>query len=102
MYNAGTDTLIGDPLGNLQLTKECHIKRDDYIIGLAIRKKIPVVMVLSGGYQKSNAEVIAASLKNLYNKYNFTGKNWFYRQLALNFEFKYIYIKQGKMNISSD
>jgi histone deacetylase 11 len=51
--------LEGDPLGGLRLAKECLIKRDEYIINLGVSKKIPVVMVLSGGYQKTNAKVIA-------------------------------------------
>jgi histone deacetylase 11 len=59
IYNAGTDTLSGDPLGRLSLSKDCLIKRDEYIINLGINHKIPVTMVLSGGYQKTNAGVIA-------------------------------------------
>ena len=55
IYNAGTDTLQGDPLGRLNLGKECHIRRDEYIINLGLTKNIPVTMLLSGGYQKSNA-----------------------------------------------
>jgi len=31
---------------------------------------VPVLMVLSGGYQKSNAEVIARSITNLREKFN--------------------------------
>jgi len=41
------------------LSKDCLIKRDEYIINLGINHKIPVAMVLSGGYQKTNAGVIA-------------------------------------------
>lgn len=55
LYNAGTDTLVNDPLGGLNLSKECHIKRDQFIIEMALKHKIPIIMVLSGGYQKSNA-----------------------------------------------
>jgi acetoin utilization deacetylase AcuC-like enzyme len=46
---------MNDPLGRLSLSKECHIKRDQFIIEMALKHKIPIIMVLSGGYQKSNA-----------------------------------------------
>lgn len=36
----------------------------------ALRKyKIPIVMVLSGGYQMENAPVIADSIENIVNKF---------------------------------
>ena len=37
---------------------------------MCIRNHIPVVMVLSGGYQTINAKVIANSIKNLYRRQN--------------------------------
>lgn len=37
---------------------------------MCIKNNIPVVMVLSGGYQKVNAKVIANSIKNLYEKFD--------------------------------
>ena len=37
---------------------------------MCIRNHIPVVMVLSGGYQTINAKVIANSIKNLYDKFD--------------------------------
>ena len=32
--------------------------------------KVPIVMVLSGGYQMKNAPVIADSIENLVNKFD--------------------------------
>jgi len=32
-----------------------------------MEKKIPILMVLSGGYQKSNAPCIAESITNIYS-----------------------------------
>lgn len=69
IYNAGTDILIGDELGALDITREGVIKRDELVFEKALGAKIPVVMLLSGGYQKSNAEVIAASILNLKEKF---------------------------------
>jgi hypothetical protein len=37
---------------------------------MCIRNRIPVVMVLSGGYQVINAKIIANSIKNLYEKFD--------------------------------
>jgi len=37
---------------------------------MCIDNKIPVVMLLSGGYQSTNADIIADSISNLMNKFN--------------------------------
>ena len=41
------------------------IKRDELVFRWCLQRKIPILMVLSGGYQKCNAPCIADSLKNL-------------------------------------
>lgn len=65
IYNAGTDILESDPLGRMNINEETVILRDELVFREAISRKIPIVMLLSGGYQKSNARVIANSIKNL-------------------------------------
>jgi acetoin utilization deacetylase AcuC-like enzyme len=50
IYVAGADPFICDQLGSLQLTIEGFIKRDEMVIGRAFEKKIPVAVVLAGGY----------------------------------------------------
>lgn len=65
IYNAGTDCLAGDPLGGLQISAEGIKERDELVFNFCLEKKIPVLMVLSGGYQKSNASIIADSIYNL-------------------------------------
>jgi len=69
LYNAGTDCLQGDPLGDLNVTADGIIRRDEFVFSLAFENKIPILMVLSGGYQKSNAQVIADSIANLGKKF---------------------------------
>jgi len=49
-YNAGTDCLEGDPLGNMNLSAETVIKRDEIVFRECLRRGVPVMMVLSGGY----------------------------------------------------
>jgi len=68
-YNAGTDILQYDPLGCLDITPEGVVKRDDMVFEEARKRNIPLVMLLSGGYQKTNAGVIANSVTSILQKY---------------------------------
>ncbi|XP_076094847.1 histone deacetylase 11-like isoform X1 [Mytilus galloprovincialis] len=68
VYNAGTDILKGDPLGNLDITAEGIIKRDEIVFSKVRAKKIPIVMVTSGGYTMETAKIIADSILNLKEK----------------------------------
>lgn len=56
VYNAGTDCMRGDPLGRMQLTAEGIKKRDEIVFQEAFSRNIPILMVLSGGYQMSNGK----------------------------------------------
>jgi histone deacetylase 11 len=69
IYNAGTDILAGDPLGNLNISAKGVIARDETIFRLCLSRNIPLIMVLSGGYQKVNAEVISLSIQNIYSQF---------------------------------
>jgi len=69
-YNAGTDGLKGDPVGALGLSANCIIQRDQFVFEHAFKRNIPIVMVLSGGYQQNNARVIADSIINLDNTFH--------------------------------
>jgi len=73
-YNAGTDCLIGDPMGGLSISRRGIIARDEIVFGHAIGREIPIVMVLSGGYQSNNARVIADSILHLSRKFGLFGK----------------------------
>ncbi|XP_052866314.1 histone deacetylase 11 [Anopheles cruzii] len=68
IYNAGTDVLKGDPLGLLDITPEGVTERDEIVFRAAIERSIPLVMLLSGGYLRSSARVIANSILNLRDK----------------------------------
>ncbi len=69
IYNAGTDILEGDPLGGLHIPSEGVIRRDEIVFRAALERHIPILMLLSGGYQLGNARVIADSIKNLFEKF---------------------------------
>ena len=44
------------------MSRETVVARDEKVVGMCRRRGVPVAMVLSGGYQQVNAEVIADSL----------------------------------------
>ncbi len=50
IYEAGADPYQNDQLGSFKLTKQGLIKRDEYIISLAKKLKIPIAICLGGGY----------------------------------------------------
>lgn len=68
VYNAGTDILENDPLGLLSITPQGVIDRDEIVFSTAMTHKIPIAMLLSGGYLKGSAKVIADSIINLNHK----------------------------------
>lgn len=68
IYVAGTDILSGDKLGAFDITETGIIERDEFVFRKAKQNSIPIVMLLSGGYQKSNASVITNSIINLNQK----------------------------------
>lgn len=68
-YNAGTDCLVGDPLGRLSVSAEGIIQRDEMVFEWARQShSIPIVMVTSGGYQQKTGPIIAQSILNLRKK----------------------------------
>ena len=70
VYNAGTDCMEGDPLGGLNLTENGIVRRDEAVFKHCLESSIPIAMVLSGGYQQSNAPAIADSVENLLLKFS--------------------------------
>jgi len=50
IYQAGADPFRDDQLGNLKLSKEGLIERDEVVLGEAFERKIPVAITLGGGY----------------------------------------------------
>lgn len=66
IYNAGTDVFEGDPLGIMNITDKGIIKRDEIVFHETRSRKIPILMVLSGGYTNRSGEVIGRSIENLF------------------------------------
>jgi len=70
IYNAGVDILEFDPLGMLNITKNGVIERDEMVFEFALRNRIPILMVLSGGYHANNVNVIVESIGNIIKKFS--------------------------------
>jgi histone deacetylase 11 len=72
IYNAGVDIYEMDKLGNLSISETGIIERDSYVFKLALQNKIPIFMVLSGGYHKNSGRIIAKSIIHLIRENNLT------------------------------
>ncbi|MEA2096667.1 MAG: histone deacetylase [Candidatus Cloacimonadota bacterium] len=68
IYNAGTDIFINDPFGGLWITEEGILNRDEIVFSIAKKRKIPLLMLLSGGYHKKSGDIIGRSILNLEKK----------------------------------
>ena len=58
MYVAGADPYKEDQLGGLKLTKEGLKRRDEFFYGKAKDAKIPVAVVLAGGYAFHGSDTV--------------------------------------------
>ena len=65
----GCDPLEQDPLASLKMSLKGIVKRDQLIVDYCVKRKLPVVFTLAGGYSKNAWETQYASLKNLIKKY---------------------------------
>ena len=65
IYNAGTDVFSGDPLGDLNISAKTILERDLYVVGELRKRRIPTIMVLSGGYTKQSYQLVADSVIGL-------------------------------------
>ncbi|CAK0781151.1 hypothetical protein CVIRNUC_005298 [Coccomyxa viridis] len=75
LYNAGTDILVGDPLGACKVSAEAVCKRDEMVFSAVLESGVPICMALSGGYAKDSAKVITQCLSHLFNKFQLIQKS---------------------------
>jgi len=68
IYNAGTDIFIDDPMGGLNVSEQGISKRDEIVFRTAKNNKIPILMLLSGGYHKKSGDIVGRSIVSLINK----------------------------------
>lgn len=75
IYNAGTDVFDGDKLGGLCLSAEDILNRDLFVIHQFLRRRIPFVMLLSGGYSQYSYRLVANTVARLLQDEEFPDAN---------------------------
>ncbi|MHB9154283.1 MAG: histone deacetylase family protein [Endomicrobiales bacterium] len=65
VFVAGTDGIKGDTVGKWSLSEDGIIQRDELVFLNALKYKVPILMVLSGGYTEQSAAIISKSIRNL-------------------------------------
>lgn len=63
IYNAGTDVYELDPLGQLSVSAEAILARDLFVLRQLWSRKIPSIMLLSGGYHADSYKLVADSIE---------------------------------------
>ena len=61
VYNAGTDILAGDPLGQMSVPADTVLERDRLVIRHLADRHIPTVILPSGGYTRDSYRLVAAT-----------------------------------------
>jgi len=89
---AGCDTLADDPLAGLEMTPKGIAQRDAMVIDECVRRNIPVVMTLGGGYSKGAWAVQYDSILRIITKHGFDGRNRAYPRTKATVKEK-IYVK---------
>jgi histone deacetylase 11 len=70
VYNAGSDVLETDPLARLRLTPVDLAERDLYVVSAARERRIPMAMVLSGGYGPLSWEAHPRSIEAILARFD--------------------------------
>ena len=65
VYNAGTDVIERDPIGNLQLSEQDILERDLFVLEQLQSRRIPAVMLLSGGYTRESYRLVARTVERV-------------------------------------
>ncbi len=78
VYNAGTDPYEEDTLGQMQVSEPALILRDQEVFEAAFDRKIPIAMLLSGGYSRQSYLIAARSIHNLFVMMDKRGIGWFH------------------------
>ncbi len=65
----GCDTLNNDPLTSLAMTHDGIVKRDQMLVEACVKREVPVVLTLAGGYSPNAWEAQYKSIRNLINQY---------------------------------
>jgi histone deacetylase 11 len=70
VYNAGFDVLASDPLSCLTLTPDDMAERDLYVVTEVRERRVPVAMVLSGGYGMASWKAHALAIEGILARFH--------------------------------
>jgi histone deacetylase 11 len=70
VYNAGSDVLASDPLSGLLLSAAEMAERDLYVVTEVRERRVPLALVLSGGYGPASWEAHARSLEGILVRFD--------------------------------
>jgi acetoin utilization deacetylase AcuC-like enzyme len=59
-YQAGVDVLATDKLGKLKLSREACLQRDRIVFTEALKRRLPVVVCMGGGYSTDIRDILEA------------------------------------------
>lgn len=65
IYLAGADPFTGDRLGRLSLTKAGLLARDHYVLGMCRDRRLPVAVVMAGGYARDIQDIVDIHLQTI-------------------------------------
>jgi histone deacetylase 11 len=72
VYLAGTDIFINDKLGGLLVSEDGVLQRDQYVFDFFLKRNIPMLMVLAGGYSDDSHRLITNAISYLLDKFHTT------------------------------
>src|SRR5262249_25030755 len=70
IYNAGSDPFADDPLAGLCMTMRELAERDLLVVTLARERRIPLAMVLSGGYSARSWQIHAEAIAGILERFD--------------------------------
>ncbi len=70
IYNAGSDPFINDPLAGFRLTMSDLAERDLIVVTMARERRIPLAMVLSGGYSADSWRIHTDAIEGILTRFD--------------------------------
>lgn len=69
IYNAGTDIIREDKIGGMTVSVKDAAKRDKFVIDQVLARKIPLLILPSGGYSSESYKLVAAMISHIIKQY---------------------------------
>ena len=70
IYNAGSDPFVKDPLAGFRLTAGDLAERDMMVVTMARERRIPLAMVLSGGYSAESWRIHTNAIEGILTRFD--------------------------------